>query len=141
MEILRGYGLGPDLQRLLQWYWNRQAVVPKSRKLFGRSFNKYRLVTQGDPFSTSIFNIVVYAVIRAVLLGVYGPQETHYGLGLVLGEHNIILYADYRRISERNLILVHTTLTEGIRMFERMRLLTIIGENKAMLCNPGLFWG
>ena len=36
MEILRGYGLGPNLQRLLQQYWDRQKVVPKTVKFYGR---------------------------------------------------------------------------------------------------------
>ena len=30
MDILRGYGLGPKLQRLLQRYWDGQKVVPKA---------------------------------------------------------------------------------------------------------------
>ena len=29
MEILRGYGLGHNLQRLLQWYWDKQVVVQR----------------------------------------------------------------------------------------------------------------
>ena len=39
MDILRGYGLGPKLQRLLQRYWNRQKVVPKSGKFYGHPFS------------------------------------------------------------------------------------------------------
>ena len=35
MEILRGYGFGPNLHRLLQRYWENQVLVWKARKLFG----------------------------------------------------------------------------------------------------------
>ena len=34
MEILRGYQPRPTLQRLLQWYWDEQAVVSKAGKIF-----------------------------------------------------------------------------------------------------------
>ena len=38
-------------------------------------------VTQGDPFYSTVFNIVVDSVVRVVLLEVYRPQEAHYELG------------------------------------------------------------
>ena len=72
MEILSGYGLGPKLQRLLQRYWGGQRVVPKSGKYYGRPFSTGRVVTQGDPVSLNIFNIVVDAVFRAYLQEVCG---------------------------------------------------------------------
>ena len=43
MEILRVYGLGNNLHRLLKWYWDKHAVVPKAGKFFGRPFG---MVTQ-----------------------------------------------------------------------------------------------
>ena len=30
MDIMRGYGLGTNLQRLLQRYWDENVVVPKA---------------------------------------------------------------------------------------------------------------
>ena len=44
MEILRVYGLGPNLQRLLKRYWDRQRVVPKSGKYYERPFSTGREV-------------------------------------------------------------------------------------------------
>ena len=38
MNILRGYGLGPNLQTLLQRLWDEQAMVLKAGKLFGQNF-------------------------------------------------------------------------------------------------------
>ena len=46
-------------------------------------------MTQGDPVSLTIFNIVVDEVVRAVLLEVCGPQEEKHGFGWLSGEHNI----------------------------------------------------
>ena len=99
MDILRGYGLGPNLHRLLQWYSYEKNVIPKAGKFFGRPFRMERGVTQGDPISPTIFNIVVGAVIRAILLEVCGPQEAHHGFFWAAGEHNIVFYADDGRIA------------------------------------------
>ena len=73
IDILRGYGLGPKLQRILQRYWDVQKVVPKAGKWYGHTFSMGRGVTQGDPVSMTIFNIVVDAVVRAALQEVCGP--------------------------------------------------------------------
>ena len=85
MEILRGYGLGPNIQKLLQRYWDKREVVSTARNLFGRLFGKDRGVTQGNPVSLTNLNILMDAVVRAVLLEICRPQEAHHGLGWVAG--------------------------------------------------------
>ena len=117
MEIIRGCGMGPKLQGLLQRYWDRKKVVPKAGKFFGYPFNTERVVTQGYPVSPMIFDIVMEAVVRAVLLEVCRPQEAQHGFGWVAGEHNICFYADYGRIAGRNLIWVQAALAAMVRMF------------------------
>ena len=81
MEIPRGYGLGPNLKRLLHRFWDDQEVVLKVGRLYGRPFRMERGVTQGEPVSPTVFNIVVEAVVRAVLMEVCRPQEAKHGLG------------------------------------------------------------
>ena len=56
-----GHGFGPNLQRLIHRYWDKQKVVPKAWKYFGRPFFMKRGVTQGKPVSPTIFNIVLDA--------------------------------------------------------------------------------
>ena len=89
MKILRGCVLGPKIQRLLQRYWEGHKVVPKAGKVFGHPFNTERGVTQGGPVSPMIFNIVADAVVMAVLLEVYVPQEAQHGFIWAAGEHSI----------------------------------------------------
>ena len=141
MEILRGYGLGPNLQRLIQRFWDRQKMVPKSGKYFGRPFCTERGVTQGDPVSPTIFNIVVIEVVRAVILEVYGPQESHHGIGWSAGKHNIFFYADDGRITGRYLLWMQTTLLATERTLERACLQKNLGNTKEMACKPGFIWG
>ena len=64
-----------------------------------------------------IFNIVVEAVVRAMLEVVCDPQEARHGMGWAAGEHNPIFYADDRRIVERYHIWVQDALTVSVAIF------------------------
>ena len=67
LELLRGYRLRPNLARILENYLQIQSIVPKLVQHLGTSFGTGRGVTQGYPASPMIFNILVDAVVRAVL--------------------------------------------------------------------------
>ena len=56
-------------------------VVPKAIKFFGKPFRTEIEVTQVEPLSPAIFNVVVDAVVRADLLKVCGLQEAHQRFG------------------------------------------------------------
>ena len=64
LEILEGYGVGPNSRRLLTNYWRRLNMVARARGYYGTSFRGERCVTQGDPLSPTIFNVVLDAVVR-----------------------------------------------------------------------------
>ena len=51
-------------------------------------------MTQGDPASPVIFNIVVDVVVRAVLEELCSPKESHHGMLGVEGERYFFLNAD-----------------------------------------------
>ena len=101
MEILRGYSLGKNIQRLIKSFWDEQVVVPKTGRFCGWTFGTERGVNQGDPVSPKIFNIVVNTVVRVVLMEICGMQETQHGLVRAVGEHTIVFYADDGRIEGR----------------------------------------
>ena len=67
MEILRGYGMGPNMDRLLVHHWDNQQFVPMAVIFLGKSFCTGVGVMQGNPAFPIIFNIVVYVLVRAVL--------------------------------------------------------------------------
>ena len=64
LEILEGYGVGPKSRRLLTNYWRCLTMVARAGGYYGTSFRGERGVTQGDPLSPTIFNVVVDAVVR-----------------------------------------------------------------------------
>ena len=74
------------------------------------------------------------AVVRVVLLEVYGPQKAHHISGWAAGEHCIVFYSDDDQIVGRNPIWVQMTMADMVRIFERVGL-------KVMLCTSGLIWG
>ena len=70
MDILIGYGLGTKLRRILQRFWDDQAVVTMVERFFGLTFRTDRGVTQGDLFYPTLLKVMVDAVVRAVMLEV-----------------------------------------------------------------------
>ena len=68
LEILKGYGVGDRVRRLLTVYWERMRMVVRAGRYYWEGFKGERGVTQGDPLSPTIFNVVVDAVVRHWLL-------------------------------------------------------------------------
>ena len=75
LEILEGYGVGPNTRRLLKTYWRRLTMVPRAGGYYGKAFKGERGVTQGDPLSPTIFNVVVDAVVRNWVNGLVAEAE------------------------------------------------------------------
>ena len=63
LEILEGYGVGPNNRRLLTTYWCRLTMVARAAGYYRTALGGERGVTQGDPLSPTIFNVVVDAVV------------------------------------------------------------------------------
>ena len=70
LEILEGYGIGTRARKLLRNYWHRLTMVTRAGGYYGTAFLGERGVTQGDPLSPTIFNVVVDAVVRHWVMGV-----------------------------------------------------------------------
>ena len=137
IEVLSGYGVGLNLARLLKSYWEQQRIAPKTGKFLGKEFHTGRVLMQRDPHSPIIFNIVVDAVVWAVLYVVCGPHEAKHGLGWEAGERNVIFYADDDTIAGQDHEWVQDALSVTVAMFRRMGLDTNIEKSKTMVYRPG----
>ena len=63
LDILEGYGAGARALSLLRRYWERLKMVAQAGGYFGEPFRIERFITQGNPLSPTIFNLVVEAVV------------------------------------------------------------------------------
>ena len=61
---MKGYGVGPQARRFLRTYWEKSTMVARAGGYYGTRFKGARGVTQGEPPSPTIFNVVVDAVVR-----------------------------------------------------------------------------
>ena len=63
LEILEGYGVGPQARIQLRSYWGKMTMVARAGGYYGDAFKGARSVMQGDPLPPTIFNVVVDAVV------------------------------------------------------------------------------
>ena len=92
LGILEGYGVGPGARRLLQNYWRRLTMASRAGGYYGKAFKGARGVTQGDPLSPTIFNVVVDAVVRHWLEGLQTANEEKGATGG--GHFSAVFYTD-----------------------------------------------
>ena len=141
IEVMRGYGVGPNITQLLNSYWERQRIAPKTGKFLRKEFRTGRGFMQGDPDSPMIFNIMVNAVIRAFLDVLCGPQDPEDGLVWAARERDVIFYAEYCRIAGWDHEWFQDSLSVTVAMFWRMVLETNLNKSKTMVCTPGYIRG
>ena len=70
LEILEGYAVGPRARRILHTYWRRITMVARVGGYYGTDFKGEIGVTQGDPLSPIICNVVVDAVVSHWVTGI-----------------------------------------------------------------------
>jgi Reverse transcriptase (RNA-dependent DNA polymerase) len=66
LDLLQGYGVGPNVRALLSNFWDNLQLVPRQGGFYGPPIRSERGVTQGDPLSPIIVNVVVDAVVRTM---------------------------------------------------------------------------
>ena len=76
LDILKAYGVGNNIRRILARIWDGDTMVPRQAGFFGKSFKARRGVRQGDIISPLIFNIMVDAVVRRWRSDVGNTDET-----------------------------------------------------------------
>ena len=64
LEIMEGCGVGPRSCRLLRAYWGEMTLVARAGGYYGEEFKGAWGMTQGDPLSPTIFNVVVDVVVH-----------------------------------------------------------------------------
>ena len=126
LEILKSYGVGPNICHIIEQTWEMDQMIPKQAGCYGTAFKASRGVRQGDIMSPTIFNIVVDAVINyceAVFKMSHPNKEIP----------KIIFYADDGVITGSDPNLVQSMLDIYTDAFLRVGLKMNVAKTKAMI--------
>jgi Reverse transcriptase (RNA-dependent DNA polymerase) len=124
LQILQHYGVGPNILQMLTNFWANLWVAPRQGTFFGQPIKTERGVTQGDPLSPILFNILVDAVIR----------HTKHLLGTADGI--ILFYADDGLITSTDQQLLQQFLDTITELFANLGLHINPNKTKILVGRP-----
>jgi hypothetical protein len=140
LEILAGYGMGPNLLHLQRQFWGNAKVVCHAGGNFGEPFSARRGITQGGPLSGLMFNVCVYAVVREWLRQVLGDNAAQGGLGEAARNHAVVFFVDNGLVAARCPEWLQSSFTILVNLFECIGLRKNSAKMKVMTCLPGKIW-
>ena len=111
-------------------------MVARAGGYYGKGFQGGRFVTQGDPLSPTIFNVVVDAVVRHWVTIAVTEAETRREQGRE-GRHQVALfYADDGMLASSDPQWLQWAFTQIIGLFDRVGFNTNSGKMVSMTCRP-----
>ena len=136
LEILKGYDVGTRARRLIQSYWRRLTMLARARGYYGTAFKGGRGVTQDNPLSPTIFNVVVDAVVGHWVTGIIADAEARGGLGKE-GRHQVALfYADNGMVALSDPQWIQGAFDTLVVLFDRVGLPKNVEKTVGMVCHP-----
>ena len=111
IEILVAYRVGPRTIRILWTYWDQMTMVSRVGRYFGLPFKEYRRVTEVNPLTPTLINMVMDAVMCYWVKLVAPTNEVMEGLGLSIRDLAAYFYA----IDEPRCLDPSGVATEGVR--------------------------
>ena len=92
-------------------------------------------MTQGDPLSPTLFNVVVDAVVRHWLEGQQAEKEEKDAEGGE-GHFSAVFYADDGMVGATDPKWLKGAFSALVAIFDRVGLLTNVGKTVSMACQP-----
>ena len=122
------------MRQLLREYWNNSTMVAREGGYYGTGFNGQRGMTQGDPLSPTIFNMVVDAVVRHWFTLAVKEAETRGERGRELRHQAALFYADNGMVASSNPLWLQWEFTTLVGLFDQVGLNTNTGKTVSMTC-------
>ena len=136
LEILKGYGVVDRVRRMLREYWDKTTMVARAGGYYGKGFKGGRVVTQGDPLSPTIFNVVVDAVVRHWVTIAMAEAEKRRERGREGRHQAALFYADDGMLASSDPQWPQWAFTQLVGLFDRVGLNTNSGKTVSMTCRP-----
>ena len=124
------------MRRMLREYWDRTTMVARAGGYYGKGFKGGRGVTQGDPLSPTIFNVVVDAVVRHWLTIAVTETEKSRERGREGRHQAALFYADDGMLASSDPQWLQWVFTQLVGLFYRVELNTNSGKTVSMTCRP-----
>jgi len=136
--ILKGYGAGPRMIRLIRGYWCDAIMVCRALGNYGMPFKAGRGVTQGGPLSAKLFNIMVDAVACKWLRELReGGDYVEWEIDDLMSTFFAIFYVDNAYLPSRDPEFLQRALDLLVSLFARVGLETNVSKRQKMICTPG----
>ena len=111
-------------------------MVAQAGGYYRKYFRGERGVTQGDPLSSTIFNVVVDAVVRHWVQGVLEESEARGDL-VQEGRHQAALfYAKDGMVASSDPVWIQGAFNALVSLFDRVRLKNIVRKTVIMVYHP-----
>ena len=111
-------------------------MVARGGGYYGTGFKGARGVTQGNPLSPTIFNVVVDAVVRHWVTLVVEEAEKRGERGKEGRHQAALLYADDGMVASSDPRWLQWAFNALVGLFERGGLCTYVGNTVIMTCRP-----
>ena len=111
-------------------------MVARAGGYYGEAFKGERGVTQGDPLSPTIFNVVVDTVVRHWIEGIVDEAEEKGETGREGRHQSAIFYADDSMVVSSDPALLQGAFSALVAIFNRVGLRTNVGKTVSMACHP-----
>ena len=124
------------VRRLLREYWNKSTMVARAGGYYGTGFKGGLGVTQGDPLSPIIFNVVVDAVVHNWVTLAVMEAETRGGRGREGRHQAALFYAVNGMVASSDTQWLQWAFTQLVGLFDRVGLNTNTKKTVSMTCRP-----
>ena len=111
-------------------------MVARAGGYFGTGFKGARGVTQGNPLSTTIFNVVVDAVVCHWVTLAVEEAETRGGRGLEGRHQAALFYTDNGMVALSDPRWLQWAFNTLVGLFDCVGLQTNVGKTVSMTCRP-----
>ena len=117
-------------------YWRRLTTVERAGGYYGTAFQGERGVTQGDLLSTTIFNVVVDAVVRHWVTVMAKGAEDRGESGQEVRHQDALFYAENGMVASSDPHWIQGDFNNLVGLFDMVGLWTNIRKKVGMVCHP-----